>query len=214
MKRHKMRYIKTGQIPAKAYAEKQQAWVKITLEPAIKEAQEEKCHLLFMDAAHFILEPFICALWCVTRLFIRASAGRNRMNVLGAVNALTKEVTTFNNATYINAQTIVTFLKQPKEHYGGLSLKIVLDNACYQHCKLVETVAKQLGIELLFLPSYSPNLNSIERLWKFTKKKILYAKYYDTPAKFHQAINESFSNRQSKIQWEFKKSTELKFSIV
>ncbi|MBI4945603.1 MAG: winged helix-turn-helix domain-containing protein [Bacteroidetes bacterium] len=109
MKRHKMRYIKTGHIPAKADAEKQQAWVKTTLEPAIKEAKEEKCHLLFIDAAHFILEPFICALWCVTPLFIRASAGRNRINVLGVVNAITKEVITFNNTTYINAQTIVAF---------------------------------------------------------------------------------------------------------
>lgn len=57
-------------------------------------------------------------------------------------------------------------------------MKIVLDNARYQHCKLVEAVAKELNITLLFSPSYSPNLNIIERLWKFTKKKILYAKYY------------------------------------
>jgi transposase len=67
-------------------------------------------------------------------------------------------------------------------------VKIVLDNARYQHCKFAEETAKGLGIELLFLLSYSPNLNIIERLWKFTKRKILYAKYYDTPAKFHSAF--------------------------
>lgn len=157
MKRHKMRYLQTGHIPAKADTEKQKEWVKTKLEPAITEAQNGECHLLFMDAAHFILQPFICALWCVARLFVKASAGRNRINVLGVVNALTKEVLTLSNTTYITAETIITFLKQLKEHYGDRPLKIVLDNARYQHCKLVEAAAKQLNITLLFLPSYSPN---------------------------------------------------------
>lgn len=172
MKRHGLHFLQTGHIPAKADTEAQQKWVKEKLDPAIEEAQNGKCHLLFMDAAHFILQPFICALWCVARLFIKASAGRNRINVLGAVNAITKEITTLNNTTYITAETIIVFLKQLREHYGELPLKVVLDNARYQHCKLVEAVAKQLNITLLFLPSYSPNLNIIERLWKFTKKKI------------------------------------------
>jgi len=213
MKRHGLRYIKTGHIPAKADAEKQQQWVKTTLEPAIKESQNGKCHLLFMDASHFILQPFICALWCVVRLFIKASSGRNRINVLGAVHAITKEVITFSNTTYISAETIVTFLKQLKEHYGDLPLKIVLDNARYQHCKLVEAVAKQLNITLLFLPSYSPNLNIIERLWKFTKKTILYAKYYESPIKFHQAINGFFQTVNQKYNADLKNLLTLKFQF-
>ena len=58
--------------------------------------------MLFIDAAHFILQPFICALWCVARLFIKAASGRNRINVLGAVNAITKEVITYTNTTCKN----------------------------------------------------------------------------------------------------------------
>ncbi len=100
MKRHGLRYLQTGHIPAKSDTEAQQKWVKEKLDPAIEEAQNGACHLLFMDAAHFILQPFICALWCVARLFIKASAGRNRINVLGAVNAITKEIITLNNTTY------------------------------------------------------------------------------------------------------------------
>jgi len=68
MGRNGLRYIKTGHTPAKADVMKQQQWVKTTLEPAIQEAQNGECHLLFMDVAHFILQPFICALWCFTRL--------------------------------------------------------------------------------------------------------------------------------------------------
>lgn len=213
LKRHGLRYLQTGHIPAKADTEKQQQWVKEKLEPAIKEAQKGECHLLFMDAAHFILQPFICALWCVARLFIKASAGRNRINVLGVVNALTKEVITFSNTTYITAETIVDFLKQLKEYYGDVPLKIVLDNARYQHCKLVEAAAKQLNITLLFLPSYSPNLNIIERLWKFTKKKILYAKYYETPHKFHTAITGFFQTINQKYNADLNKLLTLKFQF-
>lgn len=213
MKRHGLRYIKAGHIPAKADVEKQQQWMKTTLEPAIKEAQNGKCHLFFMDASHFILQPFICALWCVARIFIKASAGRNRINVLGTVNAITKEIITFSNTTFINAETVVGFLKKLREIYVDLPLKIVLDNARYQHCSLVENAAKELGITLLFLPSYSPNLNIIERLWKFTKKKILYAKYYETPSKFHNAITGFFETINQKYDADLKKLLTLKFQF-
>jgi len=213
MNHYGLRYIKTGHIPAKADTAKQQQWIKDKLEPAIKEAQKGESQLLFMDAAHFILEPFICALWCVTRLFIKASAGRNRINVLGVVNAITKEIITFNNTSYINAETIIVFFKKLREHYGDIPLKIVLDNARYQHCLLVESMAKSLDITLLFLPSYSPNLNIIERLWKFTKKKILYAKYYETPAKFHSAITDFFHTINQKHNDDLKNLMTLNFQL-
>ena len=176
MKRHGLGYRITGHIPAKADTAKQREWIEQKLDPAIKEAQIGACPLLFLAAAHFILQPFICALWCLTRLFIKASAGGNRINVLGVVHAITKEVFTVSTTTYISAETMIEFLQQLKKHYCDLPLKIVLDNARYQHCKLVENAANGLGITLLFLPSYSPNLNIIERLWKLTKKSILYAK--------------------------------------
>ncbi len=63
-----------------------------------------------------------------------------------------------------------------------------MDNARYQRCALVQTLAKDLNIELLFLPAYSPNLNLIERLWKFVKKQCVYAKYYRDFASFTDVI--------------------------
>ena len=92
-------------------------------------------------------------------------------------------------------------------------MKIVLDNARYQHCTFVEEAAKSLNITLLFLPSYSPNLNIIERLWKFTKKKILYAKYYETPVKFHSAITDFFQTVNQKYNDDLKKILTLKFQF-
>ena len=194
MKRHGFRYLKLGHIPAKADAARQRTWVEEAMGPVIKEALDGKCHLLYLDAAHFVLGAFLCSVWCAVRLFIQSAAGRNRINVLGAVNAVTKEVTTLINQTYIDAETIVRFLNDVKDSYSDLPVHIVLDNARYQHCALVKDAAQNLGITLLFLPPYSPNLNIIERLWKFTKKKVLHGKYYETPAKFHTAITQFFQS--------------------
>jgi transposase len=213
MQRHGLRYIKMGHIPAKADSEKQRQWEQQHLAPAIQSAQEGSSHLLFMDAAHFILMPFICAIWSKIRMFVKASAGRNRINVLGVVHAITKEVTTISNTTYITADTIVDFLKQLKENYYDKPITIVLDNARYQHCILVENIAKELGITLLFLPPYSPNLNIIERLWKFTKKSILYARYYDSPDRFHHAINSFFETINIKHKENLKNLLTLKFQF-
>jgi hypothetical protein len=77
------------------------------------------------------------------------------------------------NTAYITAETVMDFQCRPKEKYCDKPVVLVLDNAEYQHCKAVMEKAGELGITLLFLPPYSPNLNIIERLWMFTKKQIL-----------------------------------------
>jgi transposase len=201
LKAHDLKFRKCGHIPAKADPDKQQQWIDTELTPAIEAAKNQQIHLLFCDAAHFVLQPFVCFLWSAVRVFLKGAAGRNRINVLGAVDAITKEVTTLINDTYITADTLVAFLKQLREKYNdGKAIAIVLDNARYQHCFVVKAMAASLGIHLLFLPPYSPNLNIIERLWKFTKKQILHARYYAKPAAFHQAIREFFGsiNTESK----------------
>ena len=81
-KRHGHKFRKCGHIPAKADNERQQKWVATTLNPVIEAAKKEDLHLFFRDAAHFVLQPFICFLWSVVRIFIKGSAGRNRINVL------------------------------------------------------------------------------------------------------------------------------------
>ena len=99
---------------------------------------------------------------------MRAASGRQRFNVLGAWNAVTRELIAVTNTTVVNSETMCELLR--KIAALGLTgpITLVLDNARYQHNALVKALATQLGISLLFLPSYSPNLNLIERLWKFT----------------------------------------------
>ena len=89
-----------------------------------------------------------------------------------------------------------------------------MDNARYQHCELVQNYAKELNIELLFLPSYSPNLNLIERVWKWVKKDCLYCKYYEKFDCFKLAIDSSLSKiGQPEYNKEFESLLNLNFQM-
>lgn len=179
---------KVGMIPAKADPKKQAAYRKEKLEPLLQEAQTGQRLVYFVDAAHFVLQPFLGFLWCVKRVFIKAPSGRQRLNVLGALEAVSHRLITVTNDTYITAASVCQLLELIAVEAAGRPVTIFLDNARYQHCALVESYARQLNLELEFLPSYSPNLNLIERLWKFVKKQCLYSEYYADFAAFKTAI--------------------------
>jgi transposase len=167
------------------------AFLDTELKPCLDAAQAGQGHVFFVDAAHFVFGTFLCCLWSVTRIFIRAASGRQRFNVLGAWNAVTHQLIAVTNTTVVNTATMCELLG--KIAALGLTgpITLVLDNARYQRNAVVQALASQLGITLLFLPSYSPNLNLIERLWKFIKRRALYGRYHPTFAEFQAAIKET-----------------------
>jgi transposase len=177
--------------PKKTIAEHvatQAAFRQDKLEPVLAEAKAGTRDVYFVDAAHFVRGAFLCCLWCVVRMFIRGASGRQRFNVLGAWNAVTRKLIRISNTTRVSSDTMVELLM--KIAVGAVRpITLVLDNARYQHCQKVMEEAKRLGIQLLFLPSYSPNLNLIERLWKFTKAKALRGKHFNDFTLFQQAID-------------------------
>lgn len=148
----------------------------------MEEARQGRIELLFMDAAHFVLLPFLGYLYSLATRFVKSCSGRKRFSVLGAINAVSKELMMITEATYVDSMTVCALLKEIAMRYYDRHIVIVLDNARYQRCLLVQRTAERLQIHLVFLPPYSPNLNLIERLWKFVKKKVLYNRFY---ADFH-----------------------------
>ncbi len=116
--------------------------------------------------------------------------------LLGALEAVSHHLITVCNETYITAASVCELLRLIAVEAAGRPVTIILDNARYQHCAMVENLAHELHLELAFLPSYSPNLNLIERLWKFVKKECLYSEYYANFAAFKSAILECLAQTQ------------------
>jgi transposase len=181
------------------------------LEPRLAEAEAGQRAVFFVDAAHFVFAPFLGVVWSVQRLFVKAPSGRQRLNVLAALNAISHELFTVENLTYITAETACELLRLLAGAHQGIPMTIILDNARYQRCALVQAVAQEVGIELLYLPAYSPNLNLIERFWRFVKKQCLYSKYYPDSQSFQQAILTCIQQASTQHQEELKQLLTLRF---
>lgn len=212
-KRLGMKFRKMGVIPAKADPKKQAEFLSDELEPLLEEEKQGKRKVFFVDAAHFVMGAFLGMLWCFERLFLKSSSGRRRYNVLGAFSVSGTDLVTVTNDAYINSDTIVDLLIKLKQEYPDIPLTLIMDNARYQRCIKVTEQAEALGIDILFLPPYSPNLNLIERLWKFTKKKCLYNRYHETFCHFKEAIDDCLDKVKSDFKEQVKSLLNPKFQL-
>src|SRR5215212_3738589 len=185
---------KVGTIPAKADPEQQAAFLGEKLRPRLNQAERGPRTVLFVDAAHFVYGPFLGFLWCLVRLFVPGPSGRKRYNVLAALDAISHRVIRVANHSYINAESVCQLLRRIAADGLPRPITLVLDNARYQRCEVVQSLARSLKIELLYLPSYSPNLNLIERLWKFVKKECLGCRVLPTYEAFTTAIDDCLAN--------------------
>jgi transposase len=175
------------------------------MKPLLDNAKSGKIQLFFVDASHFVMGGFAGVIWSKVRRFVKTASGRSRYNILGALNFVTKKVETITNDSYIRANSVIALIDKLVANSIGLPIKIILDNAAYQRCNLVKDYARSVGVELIFLPTYSPNLNLIERLWKFVKSEVLNAAYHGTFDEFKTAID----NCVSQTDKDFRKQMDI-----
>ena len=111
-------------------------------------------------------------------------------------------------------EVIEAFLEEIKNQYStASSICIILDNAKYQRAYSVQDKAAQLNITLVYLPPYCPNLNLIERLWKYFKKKIMKNRYYPTFSEFETCVEQFFINFEQHLD-DLKTLLSFKFGII
>lgn len=202
-----------GTVPAKADHDGQAEFLVEELLPRLEQAKRGRRAVLFVDAAHFVYGPFVGYLWCLVRLFVPGPSGRKRYNVLAALDAVTHRVIRVSNHAYINAESVCALLREVAA--AGLSrpVTLVLDNARYQKCAVVQALAASLGLELLYLPSYSPNLNLIERLWKFVKKECLGCRVLPTYEAFTAAIDDCLASLNTRHKHQMDTLLNLEFQL-
>lgn len=152
--------------------------------------------IYFMDGVHPQHNSVAAYGWIKrgTDKSLESNTGRARVNINGAIDIdHLGVVVDFGES--VNAQSTLTVLQTlESRHPKAEKIYVYCDNARYYRCLLVQESLKQSKIELLFLPPYSPNLNLIERLWKYFRKQILYNKYYEHFADFVAACRDFFDH--------------------
>lgn len=145
-----------------------------------------------MDASHFVYGGVLGVLWTAIRMLIPTGSGRQRLNVLGAIAYGTLQFHTVINTGSITTEQVCELLRKVRAAHRK-PISMVLDNARYQKNKAVMALAASLKIELVYLPAYSPNLNLIERVWKFVKAEALSARVLPEFVSFRKSIESTLS---------------------
>jgi transposase len=152
--------------------------------------KSEDIEVLFVDAVHPEHNTLAAYGWIKRgqKRELKTNSGRQRLNLHGALNAETYEVTVI-ESDMVNTDSTIQLLEILDQKYSSAKeIILILDNAKYHYSKEVQSHLKDyLRIRLVFLPSYSPNLNLIERLWRFFKKKVLYNRYHENIKTFRKA---------------------------
>ena len=180
-------------------------------------SQQEDTVLLFFDPCHLLHNVVNARMWQPRgkkgTITIKSNTGRRRINILGALDIEDFSVTTILTEETCNSVRIVEFLQKIKEKYPDEKIVIILDNARYNYAIITRAFAEENNIKLLFLPPYAPNLNLIERLWKFTKKHLVNNTYYED---FTQFVNttESFFYNLDDYRQELSSLFTQKFQII
>ena len=204
-----------GKIPA---VDVQKGFISMMEDLYVCASNDDEQILLFLDPMHQIHNNENDYAWQPKGLEgtkqVLANTGRKRLNIIGAINPVSLQPTILLTEDNCSAEVIEAFLEEIKKQYNkAKTICIILDNARYQRSNLVQTTAKFFNIDLLFLPPYSPNLNLIERLWRYFKKEVMKNKYYADYSTFENAVETFF------IQFESKKDAlktllNFKFGII
>jgi len=196
-------YKKPKAIPGKADRKEQEKFIRRYNRLKRNKKKEDKIY--FMDGTHPLHNPILQYGWIKKgeEKYIETNTGRARLNINGAYNVEEKTVVAREDDT-INAQSTIKLAIQLLAMQPKGKLYIILDNARYYRSRIVKAFLKiNKRIKFVFLPPYSPNLNLIERLWKFVKKKVSYNKYYAEFSAFRKKFLGCLNNLEKyKVQME------------
>jgi transposase len=189
-------YKKTSEVPSNFDEAEQDAFLE-QLVPFLGEIGPDEA-VYFVDAVHPQHNTRSTYAWVKRgeKKAIPTNSGRRRVNINGAMNAHKPQEVIVVEAQTVNAQATIELYEKILAHNLDKELVYVIgDNArYYRNAELQAWLDKNPRIVQLFLPPYSPNLNLIERLWKFLRKKVINTKFYPTFEEFRRAILAFFDN--------------------
>lgn len=194
-------FKKTKKVPAKANKINQTLFIyNYRVFKAILMEDEVICFIDWVHPMHNVMNQY----WWIEKWKekeIKSNTWRERININGAYNIETQEIVSVQSER-INAQSTIELYKKLEEKYSDKRIIWVYrDNARYYWNALVKEYLPTSRIVEVPLPTYSPNLNPIERLWRFFKREILYNQYYEKFSDFEKVVNQFFYDDFSKYKW-------------
>jgi transposase len=188
-------YKKPKHVPGKLDPIKQEAFVEEY--ETLRKTKGKNDPIYFADACHPQHNSIPAYGWIRRgkEKLLKSNGGRKRVNINGAVNIATLDMVTDFTKSVNKESSLRLCRKIEKKHPQAKAIHIILDNASYYVSKWLKEKLQDTKIVFHPLPSYSPNLNLIERLWKFFKKEILYNSYYETFDDFLSACKNFFRCR-------------------
>jgi transposase len=190
-------YKKTTVVPGGLNVAEQDVFLEV-LEPFLEETDTQSEVVYFMDAVHPQHNTRADYVWARKgeQKEVPSNTGRQRLNINGAVNAHKPHEVHIVESERINAQSTQELLQKLLDANAEKEMIYVLaDNARYYvNADLKAWLSKNPKLQLLHIPPYSPNLNLIERLWKFLRKKVINLHYYRKFEEFRAAILLFFQN--------------------
>lgn len=192
--RLKLSYKKMKQVPGKTDPARQREF--LTTYEDIKRGMGKNDELYFLDGSHPQHNSMAAYGWIPTGMEkeLKTNSGRERINLNGALNQKDHTAIVLSEKT-INADSMITLIQTlEKKHPRAKKIHCIADNAKYNHARKVADYVATSRVVIHFLPPYAPNLNLIERLWKFFHKKVLYNHYYSTYAEFKIASLDFFKD--------------------
>ncbi len=193
-------YKKPKLVPANADEQAQDEFIKFYLDFMEKKPSDEI--VFFADGVHPQHNSLPGYGWIRKGedRELKSNTGRSRFNIHGAMNAETFETTIIASESNIDQESTITLFKQLLILYPtAKKIHVILDNAKYHYSKAVRDFASTNKINLVYLPTYSPELNLIERLWKVFKKNVIYNKYYEKFDSFKKACLDFFGNQKKHL---------------
>ena len=184
-------YKKTKAVPAKADRYKQEAFV--TEYEKLRNSLKKGEKIYFLDAMHPVHNNTPDYAWIEKgkEREIKMASGRDRLNINGVYSPCDHE-TIIRTVKSVNAVSTLDLLLSIAKKHPELDRIIVFhDNSRVNHSRYVKSRLPAC-IEMRPLPSYSPNLNLIERLWKFFRKEVTNNHYYETFGEFKKASSNFF----------------------
>jgi len=182
--------------PGNPDIDKQEEFLKRFAEFMQNKAENEA--VFFVDAVHPAHNSMPAYGWMKKgeRTDLKSNSGRQRLNIHGAMNAETYEVIPLISESSVNTESTIQLLEYLEQLYPlAATIYVILDNAKYHYSQAVQEWEATSRVKLVFLPSYSPELNLIERLWRIFKKKVLYNKYFENFQDFKKACIDFFTNQ-------------------